>query len=302
MVLFILAVGNKHAYKDYDTVEKHLQLTLTSLQQQTSNAYKVVVVCNEIPSFDLDGTMAEYHLVDFLPPLKDKIQIKSYESQDYNLFKIDKGCRLCSGLIYAQKYKPAHVFFLDCDDWVNVNLAQYLNTHLTTDLVCADKGIFVDYKSKTYKKRRGLVRYCGSTIAYKNTFLYRQFPELNNLQQQSNKLQIISELGESTVAEIFGNHVSWFELAKKGQLTYSTFPFFASCWVMGTGVNVSGNNEQSLGLNMDDLFLEPFGLPGSVELNESIDSIMMKFTHMMTYLKSMVEWKKSERKQMICYK
>ena len=93
MITFITAVGNRKAYKDFDRVENYLKLTIESLRAQSGGSFKVIVVTNELPTFDPNGELCEYCLVDFPPPERNK-KIELFSDEQYRIFMRDKGVRL----------------------------------------------------------------------------------------------------------------------------------------------------------------------------------------------------------------
>ena len=102
----------------------------------------------------------------------------------------------------------------------------------------SDKGYFADCKKRTATRRLGLVRYCGSTLAYNVKFLLSLDLGLQKLSTEYSKQEIIEKCDKFFIERIMGNHTALFQLTEEYNALIIPFPFFSSCWVLGTGNNI----------------------------------------------------------------
>ena len=94
----------------------------------------------------------------------------------------DKGVRLTAGLLFAQKFNPDYVYFLDCDDWLSTRISSFIEKDSdAVDIYVGAKGYFLNISDKRIKRKDGLVRFCGSTIAYKNEILFDLEPKISGV-------------------------------------------------------------------------------------------------------------------------
>tara|TARA_Y100001968_G_scaffold312266_1_gene335244 strand:+ start:209 stop:1114 length:906 start_codon:yes stop_codon:yes gene_type:complete len=301
LITFITAVGNRKAYTDFDKVEKYLRLTIASLTAQTSENVKIIVVTNELPSFDPKGELCEYCLVDFSPPERSK-KINSFSDEQYRIFMRDKGVRLTAGLLFAQQFSPDYVFFLDCDDWLSTSISSFIeNDNNMADIYVGSKGYFLNIRDKRVKRKDGIVRFCGSTIAYKNDILFALEPSLNSLTENNSKQDIMACCSNFFIERIMGNHTDWLRLAKEKQLLVKEFPFFTTCWILGTGNNVSESDKGKLGLPLSDSIINEFGISKEFESSERA-TFKERLIELISYYKSRIEWQKSKKKGVFVYK
>lgn len=301
MITFITAVGNRKAYKDFDRVENYLKLTIESLRAQSGGSFKVIVVTNELPTFDPNGELCEYCLVDFPPPERNK-KIESFSDEQYRIFMRDKGVRLTAGLLFAQKFNPDYVYFLDCDDWLSTRISSFIEKdNDAADIYVGAKGYFLNISDKRIKRKDGLVRFCGSTIAYKNEILFELEPSLSFLSENNSKDEILDNCSNFFIERIMGNHTDWLRLADEKGYTVKEFPFFTTCWILGTGNNVSESDKGQLGLPIKLNVLETFGMSREFENTEKA-TLKEYLFETLSYLKSKREWKESKRKGVFVYK
>ena len=164
-LLFLLAIKHPQSANNWRRVEDLFSTTLHSLVGQTLEEFKIVVVCNQKPRSPVADDRVHFHIVDF-PPVK---KVNGYLDHDDKF--LDKGSKYLSGLLYSARFKPAQVFICDSDDWVNRRLAETILRTPSRPVSYVDKGYFVNLKRKEFKKRRGLLRYCGSTFSYNYDYL-----------------------------------------------------------------------------------------------------------------------------------
>ncbi|OZG73427.1 hypothetical protein BTA51_10400 [Hahella sp. CCB-MM4] len=273
MVVFLTSIRHPENAKDYGQIEKILKVTLGTVCGQTSDNFKVVVVCNQVPENKYDDPRIEYHVVDFPPPAVGQ----NTSSLQFSANSGDKACKLYSGLLYSKKYSPDYVYIFDADDWIHKDIVKTLEESPKAKVWYVDKGYFVSYSEKEYKKKAGLTRYCGSTFAYDYEFILEQGESSKHpqLTENSSKEDLLNTLDEHYIYEILGNHAKHYNYFKSMGITPQSFKFRAACWVLGTGENWSGESGKANGLPCDEQFCSDFNLPRNEFLNTQKPDFIM---------------------------
>lgn len=194
------------------------------------------------------------------------------------------------------------MYFLDCDDWLSTRISSFIEKdNNAADIYVGAKGYFLNISDKRIKRKDGLVRFCGSTIAYKNEILFDLEPSLSFLSENNSKDEILDGCSNFFIERIMGNHTDWLRLADEKDYTVKEFPFFTTCWILGTGNNVSESDKGKLGLPISSDILKNFGMPGKFENSEKA-TWKERLYEMFSYFKSRREWQKSKRKGVFVYK
>ncbi|HEY9824644.1 MAG TPA: glycosyltransferase family A protein [Stenomitos sp.] len=132
MLVFVIAVKHKDISTSWSTVGRLLERTLKSICNQTSDKFRVVVVCNQKPDVQFEHPSIHYVLVDIPPPIlipADQANKSGYayvHSLDIARKNADKSCKFLKGIEYAQQLSPTHLMMMDADDCVNRRLAEWV--------------------------------------------------------------------------------------------------------------------------------------------------------------------------------
>ena len=291
MVVFLISLRHKDSAKDFTTVEYFLSLTLQSICGQTDGNFKVIVVCNEKPNVAFHDERVHFHVVNFPAPLN----TAPAESKEVVAPKfVDKGTKYMSGLLYAKQFSPSHVFILDSDDWVNINLVKYLHSQPKQPVWYVNKGYFVNFPSKEYKRRSGLCRYCGSTFIYDYDFLMKQANLAKPVTENSSQEELIAASSEFFVLRLLSNHTINYRHFKKLGYLPKAIPMRTSCWIQGTGENISGTAGGNAGVAIDKTFCKTFNLPDTL-INNKQANITNKLRDILAGMNSSYSWYKSKK-------
>ncbi|MCF2947758.1 hypothetical protein L0668_06550 [Paraglaciecola aquimarina] len=256
MFLFLTTIRHPGNANNFDTILKLLKHTIESvLQQQTQFEFKLVIVCNEIPQIDILSDKVHFHVVDFPPPGKEKAN----EQTLYNM-QLDKGTKLASGLIFAKQFSPTQVFIIDSDDWVNSHIVEYVMSNKQEHFWFADSGYLLNYSNKTYIRKYGLCRYCGTSFIYSYSILMQMLGLDKQLSNKLNQPDIIDAIAEFELLNILGNHRFQFGYFLKYDIRFKALPFKSICWILNTGENHSGKNGGDMGLPVTHELLNDFGV------------------------------------------
>jgi hypothetical protein len=157
MIIFVVPLKSRKTSKSWEYTSKLFGRCVRSLCNQTSLAFKVVVVCHEKPDINFDHPQISYIQVEFSSP----------ELSDGHSAMIENRTRkVMMGLYLAQRHRPAHVMIVDADDCVSNQLAEFVSNKSRSKC----NGWFVDngYRYTDGKKhivvQRKLHRLCASSI------------------------------------------------------------------------------------------------------------------------------------------
>ncbi|MBD2319200.1 glycosyltransferase family A protein [Phormidium tenue] len=114
MLAFIIALKSSQVSSSWGLVCKLFERTLKSVCNQTSEDYRVIVVCHEKPEIQFESPQVTYIQVDF------PIPGSTFASKDK-----DKMRKMQVGLLHAQKINASHVMFIDADDCISKHIAQF---------------------------------------------------------------------------------------------------------------------------------------------------------------------------------
>lgn len=255
MFVFLTTVRHPKTAKNYNAILDILSLTINSVSNQKTNfEYKFIVVCNELPELQVNFDNVIFHVVDFPPPgggVSNK--------QTLTDMSRDKGTKLAAGLIFAKKLNPKKVFIIDADDWVRDNVVEYVMSNANNDFWHVNKGYVVNLNEKSYVRKYGLSRYCGTSYIYDYSKLIKLL-SLDIIEESPSLSSLIEGVEEFQLLNILGNHRYQFSHFKKYGYEFKELPFFSICWVVNNGENHSGKTGEAVGLPLNNNIVEQFGL------------------------------------------
>ena len=286
MFIFLTAIKHPETANDFSNVERLLEDTLHSVIGQTNEDFRVVVVCNQIPKVAIKDDRIHFHVVNFPPVSKENGKL--HVEQKFT----DKGSKYLSGLLFAKQFSPDYVYILDSDDWVNINLISTLTNKPEYPVWYVNKGYFVNLDKREYKKRGGLVRYCGSTFVYNYDLLMGEAAIQTPVDEKSSQQQLIDATSHFFVVKLLANHtINYMHFKDKG-VTPKAIPLHTACWIQGTGENVSNTPGGDAGLPINDKFIQTFHLPARFK-NPANASLTLHVRDLLSGLKSAYTWYKS---------
>ena len=230
--------------------------TLRSVLSQTDSNFRFIVVCNHIPNITVNDPRLIFHVVNF-PPLSHQKESGLFINDSYT----DKGTKLMSGLLLSQRLAPDYIYIIDADDWVNRHIVQYLHSQFQYPVWYADAGYYANYTTNHIKRRHGMIRYCGSTFAYKPSLLMKLANISFHIDEMSTQEQLLSATSDQFISQILGNHQTQYRYFSAMGIPPKPFPFRAVSWVIGTEENISQTFGGRYGLPIDKTFCNNFGLP-----------------------------------------
>lgn len=255
MVVFCITVRHPLNSNNYAIVENLLALTLKSVLGQTDERFAVVVVCNRLPSFEMVSSQVHFVPVSFPPPVNQR-GARTPLSAVY----LDKGSKLISACLFATRFAPDYLYFLDADDWVESSLVAKLMEEPRPDLWYVDGGYVVNRESMRFARKQGLLRHCGSTYAWNAPFILEKLRDVPSNAYDCNPNDLVQAVNPDFYQSVLADHEHSYRYALTQQLSMRPIPGRPLCWVRATGENHSPGAEGSPSLQIRQAMLQRFSL------------------------------------------
>ncbi len=169
MLVFVIPLKSPKVSTSWNLVAKLCERTLKSICNQTSHAFRVIVVCNEKPSIEFSHPHITYIEVDFPVP-----------SPDLNAKLLDQAQKSLVGLIHAKELQASHTMLVDADDCVSKQLAEFVNQnyqangwYINQGYVYKEGGKLIYHKKNAFNKSCGtcrIIRYDLNDLPEKNEY------------------------------------------------------------------------------------------------------------------------------------
>ena len=130
MITFIIPVKSKRVSGSWEHFSKLFERTIKSVSNQTSENFRIIVVCHEKPEISFEHPKVEYIHVDFEPPV---LKPELAEKHD-GMKEEDKSKKIMAGLDFIKKYEQDYVMVADADDCISNRIAEYVDEHKSQDL------------------------------------------------------------------------------------------------------------------------------------------------------------------------
>jgi hypothetical protein len=154
MLVFLVPFKSARAAACWDRACRLLARTLASACAQTSRAFRVVVVCHELPEGDFADPALEFVQADHPAP----------SPSNPDDLRADKKRKLLIALRSARKHAPSHVMFLDADDLVSRRLAAFVAANPQANGWFLRSGYFhCERQPRLHLERRRFDQWCGSS-------------------------------------------------------------------------------------------------------------------------------------------
>ncbi|HEY2988472.1 MAG TPA: glycosyltransferase family A protein, partial [Candidatus Binatia bacterium] len=184
MLAFIIPLKSRRVAKSWQYVTELFERSLKSACNQTSPAFKVIVVSHERPPVEFDHPAVTYIEADFPSP-----------DSSYVPMMWDKYRKLVAGIHLARKLGASHVMEVDADDCVSNRLAELVQRNPGLHGWYFDSGyIYRDGTDRVYLKEKEFHRWCGTCNVVRSDLL-------NVPENPAGDVSIFSELGHSHLKE-----------------------------------------------------------------------------------------------------
>lgn len=250
-----------------------VSLTIESILNQTTQyPFKLLIVCNV--DFDIERELGllhdtlderiEFLKVDFEAPSTGRGSDQSIDS-----LWLDKGYKLAAALHYLRDADVKWIYPIDADDWVSTGIVEHVSTNLksTVDLWYINRGMLLNFDDRTWLRKYGMCRYCGSTFIYDFKtlvdfiFVKEEFgsdrPDVGDPYTVGWLSKIVNQC---LVAVLLGNHRAQLGYYSKAGKCVRAVKSESVGWVTNTGENHSGQHTGSIGVNLSSDTLEIYGI------------------------------------------
>jgi len=166
MLGIVIPLKSKLVSNNWDVVCNSLEKTMSSINNQISDQYKVIVVGHECPAF-LESSGVFYNLKEYSPPNP------KFEVVDQDRYTLDKNLKIVKGMMILSKLHEhiTHWFPLDADDLLH---AKFVDTLMGKEL---KNGAIIDNGYIYYSDLGRVIPsnefslYCGSSSIVASKFI-----------------------------------------------------------------------------------------------------------------------------------
>ena len=230
MLVFTIPIKSAKVAKSWNQTCKLLERTLRSVCHQTSDQFRVIVVCHEKPQVNFSHSHIDYIEVDFPAP-KDNRESKV----------MDRIRKELVSLIYARRFSPCHIMKVDADDCVSTHLAQFVEDYPQANGWFFDKGyIYLEGSRNVFLKRRNFYKWSGTS-----NILRADLYDFNKLGSPA-----IPKADEDCLAYYVSHHKIRETMSERGT-PIKPLPFWGAVYFIGHGENsnpVNANPSNNEGL------------------------------------------------------
>ena len=161
MLVFIIPVKSQKVATSWSELCKLFDRCLRSVCNQTSENFRVVIVCNEKPQKYFYHPNVTYLEVNFPPP-----------NDDYGAKVDDRAKRVVAGLLAVKDLHPTHVMSVDADDCISRKIAEFVNQYPDSNGWYVNSGYeYEEGSSKVSMRHQDFHKICGTC----NIVNYRLF-------------------------------------------------------------------------------------------------------------------------------
>lgn len=130
MLVFVVPIKSAQVSTNWEVFSLLVGRTMRSICQQSSNEFKVVAVCHEIPDIGFEHPALEFISVDFEPPTDEKIKDPALFDPKYPYRNVakeeDKARKILAGFDHGKSYNPDYFMVVDADDCIHRDLANFV--------------------------------------------------------------------------------------------------------------------------------------------------------------------------------
>ncbi|MGK7928593.1 MAG: glycosyltransferase family 2 protein [Spirulina sp.] len=221
MLVFVIPLKSRKICQSWERTSQLLERTVRSVCNQTIPNFRAIVVCNEKPDIEFQHPHLTFIEVDFPEPKETNRIAKGLT---------DKGRKVLTGLTYAKQFNPTYAMSVDSDDCISNRLGKWTEQHPT------ENGWYIN---RGYKYREG------------DRYIYIKRNKFYTLSGTANIIRFdLLDLPENPEYNrgygyykfhLDHQKVKRFMLEKGKPI--KPLPFPGSIYILGTGDNMSGNED-----------------------------------------------------------
>ena len=262
MVTFIISVKHYNNCHSYNDTWKLLENTLDSINNQSDDNYKIIVVSNK--------TLRDYPGVKFIelewdPPTTRNWQIHNGIVDKANCIqmdniRIDRGTKHVIALKEARQVDNSDhfVMFVDADDFIHKDVALFANNNLHADMIRVYSGIKLGLNN-TYKLRDRFNYVCGTCNIIK---INRIADPINfSVIQNNTQEEVLESVDDYYLKKIIGSHKYMYRhFVENGGLLGVDIPFPAAIYNCSHNEQHSGQGKEVHDLRLTEKQIKNFNI------------------------------------------
>ena len=176
MFIFIVPLKSQKVSSDWSAFSKLVERSLKSICNQTSDNFKVIVSCHELPETNYKNDKITFHQVSFPPP-----ELKGLDNETARRTKEgDKANKILEAIPIAKSFNPNYVMVVDSDDCINRKIVEHVEKN-SNDAIPGwyfNKGYYYqEGKRYAFLNKGNFNKFCGSCIIIKASLLKEIFLE-----------------------------------------------------------------------------------------------------------------------------
>jgi len=228
MLVFVVPLKSQQVSSSWERVSRLFERCIQSICNQTSDNFRIIVVCHERPQIKFIHPRIQYLEVNFPPP--SLADLKSKE--------VDKTRKGLLGLIAAGELEPSHVMQVDADDCISKHLVEFVAKHRQSNGWFLKKGyVYTEARKFIYINRTHFHEWCGSC----NILRY----DLHELIQQNLQKFPLTEEDYYQYEQNYHHAKVVDRMAERGT-PIKPLPFIGAVYTLGNGENIHPTNSQRL--------------------------------------------------------
>lgn len=156
MLVFIIPLKSPQVSKSWDRVTRLFERSVKSVCNQTSDNFKVIVVCHEKPVIEFSHPHVTYIEVD-------PINFPLPSQEGAKKVGLDKFRKILVGVKKALPLEPSHIMQVDADDCVSKHLAEFVEQNPQSNGWFVNSGyVYPDGSRFIYYRRKKFYLSCGT--------------------------------------------------------------------------------------------------------------------------------------------
>ena len=220
MIVFIIPLKSRQVSRDWVKVCWLLERTVRSIVNQTSENFRLIIVCHERPEISIEHPAINYVEVDFSPPKLRQVNVISEMDRDKNK-------KMWLGLEHADQFSPSHVMFVDADDCISCRIVDFVSQYPHSNGWFLDSGyVYEDSSDRIYRKDKNFYLMSGTShiIAY------------SLISRDSNMRSIYMDSGEPL-------HQLVVDMLASSKKPLKNLPFPGAVYIIENGENINADKK-----------------------------------------------------------
>jgi hypothetical protein len=215
MLNFVIPLKSRAVSANWELAQRLCERTVRSILQQTSDQFRLFLVCTDRPEIDLNHPSITVIQEEF--PIPD-------ERPESRMF--DKGLKVRRGLVAAGAFGDGHVMMVDADDCIHRKIVEWVVSHDPGQSWVVDYGYYYSQGHRLVRLLKRFDQFCGTSFIAR--LEARDFP-----------VDMVAPRG-SYFDYLIDGHPQAAEYLRTHGRPVSLLPFPGTIYVKDTGENWGG--------------------------------------------------------------